>query len=188
MQEIPKGINIGTSQVANEMAKPGAVAFPVLLVLGAITGYLSYQWMIVEAVPKPGNFSDSPYYKPLSAASTEQKNSTAASGPVDESKFSNIVTISIPAGASVQGQPSYDPASSQPIPKDALIKWVNHDNVQHTATSGQSFSDADYGKLFDSSFLEPGKEFSIPAEKVGTGQHVYFCQVHPFMTGTVTVQ
>jgi plastocyanin len=187
VQEIPKGINIGTSQIANEMAKPGAVAFPVLLVLGAITGYLTYQWMIVDSVPKPGDFSSSPYYKPLSAVSAEQKNSTAASGPVDESKFSKVVTISILAGASVQGQPSYDPHAPT-VPKDGLIKWVNHDSVPHTATSGKGFDEADYGKVFDTGFLDPGKDYSVPAEKVGEGQHVYFCQVHPFMTGTVTVQ
>jgi plastocyanin len=170
------------------MARPGVIAFPVLLVLGAITGYLTYNWMIVDSVPKPGDFSDSPYYKPISAVSADQKNSTSnASGPVDESKFSNIVKISILSGASVQGSPDYDP-DAPTVPKDALIKWVNNDNVPHSATSGKGFSDADYGKLFDSGFLDPGKDYSVPAEKVGAGDHIYFCQVHPFMTGTVKVQ
>lgn len=170
--------------------KPGAIAIPVLLVLGAITGYLAYNWMIVEATPKLGDFSQSPYYKPLSPASAEQKNSTGtptASAPVDESKFSNIVKISILSGASVQGAKSYDPNAST-IPKDALIKWTNDDSAQHSVTSGKGFSDADYGKLFDSGFMEPGKSFSVPAAKVGAGAHDYFCQIHPFMTGTVTVQ
>lgn len=189
MQEIPKEINIGVAQLADEMARPGTIALPVLLVLGAITGYLSYNWMVVQAVPKAGNFSDSPYYKPLSPASAQQQqNSTAtASAPVDESKFSNIVKISILTGASVQGSKSYDPDSST-VPKDALVKWTNDDTAIHTATSGKSASDADYGKLFDSGFINPGKSFSVPAEKLGTGAHSYFCQVHPFMTGTVTVQ
>jgi plastocyanin len=170
------------------MAKPGAVAFPVLLVLGAITGYLSYNWMIVEAVPKAGDFSSSPYYKPLSAVSADQKNTTkSATGPVDESKFSNVVKISILSGASVQGAKAYDPATST-VPKDALIKWVNDDNVPHSATSGKGFSEADYGKLFDSGFLDPGKSYSVPAATVGTGEHPYFCQVHPFMAGTLKVQ
>lgn len=170
------------------MAKPGAVAFPVLLVLGAITGYLAYNWMIVEAVPKPGDFSSSPYYKPLSVASADQKNSTkSAAGQVDESKFSNIVKISILSGASVQGAPDYDP-DTPAVPKDALIKWVNDDTVPHSATSGKGFSEADYGKLFDSGFLDPGTSYSVPAATVGEGEHPYFCQVHPFMTGTVKVQ
>ena len=170
------------------MAKPGVIAFPVLLVLGAITGYLTYNWMLVDSVPKVGDFSSSPYYKPISATAADQKNSTAgASAPVDESKFSNIVKISILAGASVQGQPAYDPAAST-VPNGALIKWTNNDNVPHSATSGNGFEDAAYGKLFDSGFLDPGKTYSVPAEKVGAGDHQYFCQVHPFMKGTVKVQ
>ncbi|AIC17236.1 cupredoxin domain-containing protein [Nitrososphaera viennensis] len=170
------------------MARPGAIAFPVLLVLGAITGYLTYDWMVVQATPKLGDFSDSPYYKPISAASADQKNNTGnVTGPVDESKFSNIVKISILAGAATQGAPDYDPDAS-PVPKDALIKWTNDDNVPHSATSGKGFEDADYGKLFDTGLLDPGKDYSIPASDVGEGQHNYFCIVHPFMTGTVTVQ
>jgi plastocyanin len=170
------------------MAKPGAIALPILLVLGAITGYLSYDWMLVKSTPKPGDFHDSPYYKPLSAVSAEQKsNNTKTSGPVDESKFSNIVKISILAGAAVQGAPSYDPDAAT-VPKDALIKWVNNDSVPHSATSGTGFSDSSYGKLFDSGIMESGKDYSVPASNVGAGEHHYFCQVHPFMAGTVKVQ
>lgn len=189
VQEIPKEINIGSVKLAHEMArKAGAIAIPVLLILGAITGVLSYKWMMVDAIPKVGDFHDSPYYKPLSAASTTQQNATkAGAAPVDESKFSNIVKISILSGASVQGSKDYEPKAAT-IPKDALIKWTNEDSVPHSATSGKGFSDADYGKVFDSGFLDPGKSFSIPAEKVGTGEHQYFCQVHPFMSGTLKIQ
>jgi plastocyanin len=167
------------------MAKPGIIAFPVLLVLGAITGYLAYDWMVVQATPKAGVPDNSPYYKPLSQDAAAQEETPAVQ--VDESDFQDVVTISIPAGSSIQGATYYDPASAT-VAQDALIKWVNDDNVPHTATSGAGMSDADFGQLFDSSFLAAGEEYSIPASELGAGEHQYFCTVHPYMTATVTVQ
>jgi plastocyanin len=164
------------------MAKPGTIAFPVLLVLGAITGYLSYDWMVVQATPKLGVFDNSPYYKPLSQDAEAQEEEEVQ---VNESDFDNIMTISIPSGASIQGATYYDPGDAT-VPEDALIKWVNDDNVPHTATSGTSASDS--GQVFDSSFLDAGAEYSVPASELGSGEHAYFCTVHPYMTGTVTVQ
>ncbi len=168
------------------MAKPGVIAFPVLLVLGAITGYLTYDFLVVQAAPKVGNFDDSPYYKPISQAATAQEEEKPAV-EVKESDYENVVTISILSGAAVQGNPDYDPDAAT-VPQDALIKWVNDDNVPHTATSGAGPSDAEFGKLFDSSFLDTGAEYSIPASELGAGEHAYYCTVHPYMTATVTVQ
>lgn len=166
------------------MAKPGTIAFPVLLVLGAITGYLAYDWMVVQATPKLGVFDDSPYYKPLSQdAQAEEEDEVQ----VNESDFENIVTISILAGAATQGAPDYEPDAAT-VPQDALIKWVNDDKVPHTATSGADMSDPEFGQVFDTGFLDAGKEYSIPASELGAGEHEYFCTVHPYMKSTVTVQ
>lgn len=166
------------------MAKsPGVIAIPVLLILGAITGYLAYNWMYVQSTPVEGDYSKSPYYKPLSENSTAKP----AEAQVDKSQFKNVVTISILKGASTQGDPDYDPDSAK-VPSDALITWVNNDTVPHSATSGKSFEDADYGKLFDTGIMDPGKDYSVPASKVSAGEHPYFCQVHPYMTSTLTVQ
>src|ERR671918_662514 len=49
------------------MGKPGKIAFPVILVLGAITGYITYT-SFTAAIPDE-NRIDSPYYQPLSPAS-----------------------------------------------------------------------------------------------------------------------
>jgi plastocyanin len=167
------------------MARPGVIAIPVLLVLGAITGYLSYNLMYVQSTPVEGDYSKSAYYKPLSEASISTK--PAAAAQVDKSQFKNVVTISILKGASVQGSPSYDPNPASAA-SDALITWVNNDSVPHTATSGKNAEDKNSGSLFDSSILEPGKDYSVPASKLGAGDHPYYCQVHPYMSGTVTVK
>lgn len=175
------------------MVRPGVIAFPVLLVLGAITGYIAYDQFMVKQTPRPGDFSNSPYYKPInesSAASASGNNNSSgasAGGEVDKSQFKNVVTIKIPSGASVQGNPAYDPNPATAA-SDALITWVNEDSAPHTVTSGKDASEADYGSLFDSGIREQGQEFSVPASKLGAGEHPYFCIVHPYMTGTITVQ
>ena len=49
------------------MVQPGRIAFPVILVLGAITGYITYSYF-TAAIPDE-NRIDSPYYQPLSPTS-----------------------------------------------------------------------------------------------------------------------
>ena len=163
------------------MGTVGKVAFPVILALGALTGYLTYTYF-TAATPKLG-YVESPYRTDLPAKPATTQNNTA----VDESKFSKIITIDILKGANVQGNPDFSPKAAT-ASSDALIKWVNQDTVPHTATNGKDSSDPNSGKLWDSSYLDPGKSYSIPASKIGAGAHQYYCQVHPFMTGTLTIQ
>ena len=54
---------------------------------------------------------------------------------------------------------------------------------QHTVTSGTPEEGPD--DLFDSSLFGPGKNFSYQFTEFGT--YDYFCLVHPWMTGVVTV-
>lgn len=166
------------------MGRPGIIAFPVILVLGGITGYLSYD-LFTKATPDEG-VVESPYWKPLSESSASATQ-TGGNKTIDESKYSNIVTIKILEGASVQGNPNYDPDSAT-ASLDALITWTNADTTLHTATSGTGTSDADSGKLFRSGYLNGGAKYSIPAADVGAGEHAYYCELHPYMTGKITVQ
>ncbi len=67
------------------------------------------------------------------------------------------------------------------------VEWKNTDTVGHTVTSGKP-TDNDAGSLFDSSsngLIKPGAEFKFTFQNEGTFN--YFCQVHPWMTGQVTV-
>ena len=101
------------------------------------------------------------------------------------------VSIKILEGSSIQGNPSYDPYEVM-INRDDLVTWVNADTAPHTLTSGVGIEDAQSGKLFDSGSLGQGQKFSIPAEQL-VGEQLdtsldYYCTVHPFMKGKLTVQ
>jgi plastocyanin len=66
----------------------------------------------------------------------------------------------------------------------ATVTWVNNDDAEHTVDAKDgSFSSGGTLKTIN---IKPGDSFSFKFDKVGT--YDYFCKVHPFMKGTITVQ
>lgn len=63
------------------------------------------------------------------------------------------------------------------------ITWINEDSGFHTVTSG--YYDSSDG-MFDSGHIDPGKTFSYTFAK--SGDFHYYCNLHPWMEGTVTVK
>jgi plastocyanin len=97
------------------------------------------------------------------------------------------VSVSIPAGSST---PGCDETSECYVPNKVTIDvggevtWSNDDSAAHTVTSGTA-SDGPDGE-FDSSLFMAGATFSHKFETAGT--YNYFCMVHPWMIGQITVQ
>jgi hypothetical protein len=71
---------------------------------------------------------------------------------------------------------AFDPAAVE-VPVGATVTWTNGGGAPHTAT-------ADDGS-FDSRRLQPGESFSQTFDAAGS--FPYHCEIHPQMTGTVTV-
>ena len=103
--------------------------------------------------------------------------SAAAGGP----------TINILEGASVQGSPDFDPEELT-AKKGDEVTVVNQDTVPHTVTSGTGPSDPNSAKLFDTSIINGGESAKLSLAQVNPGQYDYYCIVHPYMTGKLTVQ
>ena len=114
-----------------------------------------------------------------SAASGNATSSTAAAG--------GGVTLTILEGASIQGNPDYDPDELK-VKKGDKITVNNADTMPHTVTNGESGSDPNSGKLFDTSIMNGGDSAEIDTSTVDAGAHPYYCMVHPYMTGTLTVE
>ncbi|MGI0008480.1 MAG: PEFG-CTERM sorting domain-containing protein [Nitrosopumilaceae archaeon] len=97
------------------------------------------------------------------------------------------VDVSAPAGTAT---PGCEETNSCFIPAEAIVDvggevtWTNDDTAAHTATSGNPTDGPD--GVFDSSLFGPGKTFTHKFEEAGTFN--YFCMVHPWMKGVVTVQ
>lgn len=71
---------------------------------------------------------------------------------------------------------AFDPAAVE-IPVGATVTWTNTGAATHTATASDG--------TFDSGQLAPGATFSHTFTAAGT--FPYVCQIHPQMTGTVSV-
>ena len=95
-------------------------------------------------------------------------------------------TVEMPVGTSVPGceetNACYAPADIK-IKVGDTVNWVNVDTAAHTVTGG-SPADGPSG-VFDSSLVMADGEYSFTFDKAGN--YKYFCMVHPWMVGTVTV-
>ena len=97
------------------------------------------------------------------------------------------VILKIPQGASVQGNPSYDP-DSLTVKAGDTIAVDNEDSAPHTVTNGEDATDPNMGKLFDTSIINAGDSSEIVTTDLKPGEYPFFCSVHPYMTGAMTVQ
>jgi plastocyanin len=95
--------------------------------------------------------------------------------------------LSIPVGAATPGNPAYTP-DTLTVTKGDVITVTNDDTAPHTVTNGASPGDANAGQLFDTSIMMPAATAQIDTATVEAGEHPFHCTVHPFMTGTLTVQ
>ena len=111
---------------------------------------------------------------------------TASSSPTSTAAVSGP-TLIIPQGASVQGNPSYDPAILS-VKKGDTIQVQNKDQSPHTVTSGKTLEDPNKGKDFDTSIISPSASAKISTASLKPGQIPFHCDLHPYMTGTLRVQ
>ena len=107
--------------------------------------------------------------------------------PVVESapvEFSGV--ISLPAGS---GVPGCDETNECYIPFNVSasvgqeITWSNDDSAAHTVTSGTPSNGPDGN--FDSSLFMSGGTYSVTLDTAG--EYPYFCMVHPWMVGNISV-
>ena len=103
-------------------------------------------------------------------------------------------TINIPTGAADPNAPYFwqsekdgDATGKIQIKPGDTVKWSNADTAFHTVTSGVSPDLGGNGPdgMFDSKFFSVGESWSYKFTEVGT--YPYFCTIHPWMAGVVTV-
>ncbi|MGB6058573.1 MAG: cupredoxin domain-containing protein [Microthrixaceae bacterium] len=73
---------------------------------------------------------------------------------------------------------AYDPTELD-VKAGQQIKFINDDDVEHTATADD--------KSFDTGSLAPGESKTVTVKSGVTGADSYFCTVHNYMKATVTI-
>jgi len=99
--------------------------------------------------------------------------------------------INTPTGAASPDAPYFwqseydgDTSGNIELKVGDYIRWENADTAAHTVTSGNPEDGPD--DIFDSGLSAPGQSFQWQFTEVG--EFDYFCLVHPWMTGAVTVK
>ncbi len=94
------------------------------------------------------------------------------------------VTVVIPPGSGLIKDDGiyYDPENID-VPVGTTISWDNQDDVAHTVNAGTP--DGGPTDLFDSGLFDGGVAYEFTFTEAGT--YDYYCLVHPWMVGTVTV-
>ena len=105
----------------------------------------------------------------------------------DQTKTQNDITLTIPQGASVQGNPAYQPNPIS-VKKGDTIAVKNTDSSPHTVTNGERAGEPNAGQLFDTSIINAGESANIVTANLNPGDYPFFCMVHPYMKGTWKVQ
>ncbi|MFM8659437.1 MAG: plastocyanin/azurin family copper-binding protein [Candidatus Nitrosotenuis sp.] len=93
----------------------------------------------------------------------------------------NDATVEIPKGVATKNPctPNCYSPSTVAVKAGGKVTWKNLDNAAHSATSTD-------GTAFDTSIINAGASASATLSTAGS--YPYYCLLHPWMQGTVTVQ
>ncbi len=126
--------------------------------------------------------------------STTSANNTAAvestnnatSANATPTGASSIATVSIVIESSVPTNGQFYHPGNDDTSVGSMMNWVNDDSSPHSITSGiiQNNSPAPNGVL-DSGLINSGESFRYVFDRAG--EYPYYCTIHPWMTGKVTV-
>lgn len=122
----------------------------------------------------------------VTAAGAEGSAAAPATGGGAGAPAAAGASLTIPEGASVQGNPAYEP---DPLTVSAgdVVEVSNQDTVPHTVTSGSGPEDPETGSQFDTSIIDAGATAQVDTANLAAGDYPYYCSVHPYMLGTLTV-
>ena len=93
-------------------------------------------------------------------------------------------TVSMAKGSQSADNPEFYVPAETTVKAGETVTWKNDDTAIHTATSGK---DATPDGKFDTSLVSPGQSSKPIAMPNEPGQYPYFCTLHPWMTGMITI-
>ena len=162
-----------------------AIAFPAILIaylamkhpkflkpVGSIAGIAGATGIIMWVVF--GFVSPDTYMIPQAVEIPEE--------PAEIEITGEIHTVDVLAESSIAGNPGYDPEMIIVSQGDG-IEWFNSDTELHTVTSAE-----DFGETFDSSLFAAGESYTLVTTEMEPATYDYFCSVHPWMQGTITIE
>nr|WP_294804176.1 plastocyanin/azurin family copper-binding protein [uncultured Nitrososphaera sp.] len=125
-------------------------------------------------------------------ATTANGTNTTGSAPGatsgSQTSGATVTAVSIVVGASNPTNGKFFSPAEVKSAVGSMVTWTNDDSTTpyHTVTSGKVVNNAPApDKVFDSGLMKDGASFSYVFEKAG--EYDYYCMLHPYMIGKVTV-
>ena len=103
--------------------------------------------------------------------------------PISEEK-NTIDYVTIPNGNSLQGNTGYYVPINLVIEPSTTVVWQNEDSNAHTVQSQDD--DGKPSGIFNSNVLQTSDTFEHKFSD--TGEYHYYCTIHPWRVGVVTVR
>jgi nitrite reductase (NO-forming) len=94
-------------------------------------------------------------------------------------------TVDMPPGSSNPSAAEFFVPKEITVAPGTSVTWTNSDSTIHTVVEGTAAGATGGAPLFDSSIIAPGASFEHTFDTAG--EFDYFCNLHPFMVGKVTV-
>jgi plastocyanin len=120
-----------------------------------------------------------PYEKIIatgSSATAKTQNATLAYGQE---------AVSIAPGSSNPSATEFFTPKEISVTKGSTVTWTNDDTTIHTVVEGTAQGGSGETPAFDSSIIAPKGTWDNTFDTAG--EFDYYCSLHPFMTGKVTV-
>ena len=111
--------------------------------------------------------------------------------PGNEAKTQNATlasaqeAVSIAAGSSNPSATEFFVPAEITVPAGSTVTWTNGDSTIHTVVQGSPEGGSGETPAFDSSIIANGATWEHTFDTAG--EFDYYCSLHPFMTGEVTV-
>ncbi len=103
--------------------------------------------------------------------------------PISEEK-NTIEYVTIPNGNSLLGNTGYYIPINLMVEPDTTVVWQNDDSNAHTVQSQDE--DGKPSGLFNSNVLQTSDTFEH--DFTTTGEYYYYCTIHPWRVGVITVR
>jgi plastocyanin len=95
-----------------------------------------------------------------------------------------VANVVIPNGNSEVGNVGFYIPLNLEVSKGTTVVWINDDNIPHTIQSQDE--QGNVISLFNSNALKTGERFSHKFNEQGV--YHYFCTIHPWRVGIITVR
>ena len=163
----------------------------ILTLLVAVLVFSSISFAYAESVPDwikntakfwtEGKISDTEFLNAIKFLI--EKNIIVVDAKPATKPVSNVANIVIPNGNSEVGNVGFYIPLNLQVTGGTTVVWINDDNIPHTVQSQDEKGNV--LSLFNSKALKTGERFAY--KFTDSGVYHYFCTIHPWRVGVVTV-